>query len=215
MNKPTDKRIIRTRKSLQTALLQLMKTKNIRDITIKELVNEAGINRSTFYLHYSCVQDILEELQNYYLNELEQICQKEYVSDPENNENGDSFSFVVDILMLNFNNLDLCHAIFGSNGDIKYQEKITRILEKMITERITAILGHEYKVSRFLSTFYLQGCIKMLQEWTFQTHLRPKPEKMAFLIYRIIMTYVHYMEGHPEIDHWLLEESNPSSTGHF
>ena len=60
MSKPIDKRVIKTRRRLHTALLGLMKNKNIRDISVKELVEEARINRSTFYLHYDNIFDILE-----------------------------------------------------------------------------------------------------------------------------------------------------------
>ena len=207
MSDQMDKRVIRTRKRLHNALLKLMKTKNIREITVKELVEEAGINRSTFYLHYNSVPEILESLQQFYLDKVLEISKKDYVPDPENHEDTDAFSFVVDLLMLSFDHLDLCYAIFGPHGDPVFQQKITKIIEDMIMNRIYQILGHKYRVSHFLSTFYIQGCIMMLIEWTFQPSIRPNPEKMAILSYRLVMAFVHFIEDHPEIDQWLMDDS--------
>ena len=43
------------------ALIELLKIKEFDYITIKELCNKAGFNRSTFYLHYESTNDVLEE----------------------------------------------------------------------------------------------------------------------------------------------------------
>jgi len=47
-----DNRVRYTKTVLQQALLKLLQTKHIDKITIKELCQEAKINRGTFYLHY-------------------------------------------------------------------------------------------------------------------------------------------------------------------
>ena len=44
----TDRRILRTRALLRQALAELMQEKNAGDITVKELVAHANVNRSTF-----------------------------------------------------------------------------------------------------------------------------------------------------------------------
>ncbi len=46
---------------MNQALLELLKTKDIEFITITEITKKAGVNRSTFYLHYDSVCDLLEE----------------------------------------------------------------------------------------------------------------------------------------------------------
>ena len=47
------------------ALIQLLEKKDIEYITIKEICNKAGVNRSTFYLHYENINDLVEETMNY------------------------------------------------------------------------------------------------------------------------------------------------------
>lgn len=45
----TDRRKRKTQQAVQTAFAKLISTKDIKDITIKELCEEADINKSTFY----------------------------------------------------------------------------------------------------------------------------------------------------------------------
>ena len=54
----TDRRIVRTRDSLGDALVQLMGEKPFDAITVQEILDRAGVGRSTFYTHY-CDKDDL------------------------------------------------------------------------------------------------------------------------------------------------------------
>ena len=54
-----DRRVRKTRAQLRAGLARLMQQKNIKEITVKELVDEIDINRSTFYLHYTDIYQIL------------------------------------------------------------------------------------------------------------------------------------------------------------
>ena len=46
---------------MNEALLILLEKKEYEFITIKEICEKAGVNRSTFYLHYESIDDLLEE----------------------------------------------------------------------------------------------------------------------------------------------------------
>lgn len=59
-----DKRCKKTRKAIKTALMGLMSEKDISEITITEIADEADINRKTFYAHYKDVYGILDEIEN-------------------------------------------------------------------------------------------------------------------------------------------------------
>lgn len=47
------------------ALIYLLEKKDIEHITIKEICHRAGVNRSTFYLHYETIYDLVFETANY------------------------------------------------------------------------------------------------------------------------------------------------------
>ena len=46
---------------MDEAFLELIEKKDFAYITVKEICEKAGVNRSTFYLHYETVGDLLEE----------------------------------------------------------------------------------------------------------------------------------------------------------
>ena len=59
----TDRRILRTRALLRQGLAELMQEKNAGDITVKGLVAHANVNRSTFYLHYTDIDQMLASVE--------------------------------------------------------------------------------------------------------------------------------------------------------
>ena len=61
-NRKTDRRTLYTRMVIKDALLSLLADKEYADVTIADLCREAEINRGTFYLHYSNLHEVLEEL---------------------------------------------------------------------------------------------------------------------------------------------------------
>ena len=50
------------RECIQAALIRLMKTKDLKDITITELTKTAGVSRTTYYRNYYDKADVLQDL---------------------------------------------------------------------------------------------------------------------------------------------------------
>lgn len=61
-----DKRIIRTRVAIFNAVFDLATEKELDKITVVELCERAGINKSTFYLHYKSINDCLQQCFEYF-----------------------------------------------------------------------------------------------------------------------------------------------------
>ena len=53
-----DRRVIKTRESIEKAFLELLGTKPLDKITVVELARAARIHKSTFYLHYLDIPDL-------------------------------------------------------------------------------------------------------------------------------------------------------------
>ena len=58
----TDRRVLRTKKFITDALLNLLMEKQFNDITIQEITDTANVGRATFYLHYNSKEDCLMQL---------------------------------------------------------------------------------------------------------------------------------------------------------
>lgn len=67
MNK-SESKYFRTATKMDLALIELLKQKPIEYITVSELCKTAGVNRSTFYLHYEHIGDLLDETTRYMLD---------------------------------------------------------------------------------------------------------------------------------------------------
>lgn len=64
MNK-SESKYFNTAEKMDRALLTLLEKKDLPYITVKEICTEAGVNRSTFYLHYETVGDLMAECAEY------------------------------------------------------------------------------------------------------------------------------------------------------
>ena len=54
---------------MDKAFLELLEKKDFAFITVKEICQAAGVNRSTFYLHYETIADLLEESSQYIIRQ--------------------------------------------------------------------------------------------------------------------------------------------------
>ena len=59
-----DRRVRKTKTQLKAGLARLLKEKGINEITVTELTEQVDINRSTFYLHYRDIYDMMEKIGN-------------------------------------------------------------------------------------------------------------------------------------------------------
>lgn len=66
-----DRRVLRTRKAIRSAFLQLLSRKELEKITVTEIADAADVDRKTVYNYYEGVYAILDELENELAQEFE------------------------------------------------------------------------------------------------------------------------------------------------
>lgn len=59
-----NRKIRYTKRALRESLVELLESKKISEITVKELCDQADINRTTFYSHYDDMDAFIEEVEN-------------------------------------------------------------------------------------------------------------------------------------------------------
>ncbi|MGF9966820.1 TetR/AcrR family transcriptional regulator [Bacillus rhizoplanae] len=95
-NKPyTDPRILRTRKLIRDAFVELLQEMDIERISVNRLAGCATINRVTFYLHYRDIPDMLEKMADDMIKDISIILNK-------TQENQKSTEEMVWKMMVNF-----------------------------------------------------------------------------------------------------------------
>lgn len=84
-----DLRIVKTRQNIENSLLELLDTKEFKDITIQDILDKALINRSTFYRHYKDKYDLIEQIAAKYIDHA-----REYLNHRFHSENVELLSVV-------------------------------------------------------------------------------------------------------------------------
>lgn len=174
----TDKRVVRTKKSIKNALFKIMEKKELSDITISELTNAAGVNRRTFYTHYRCLTDILDEIESDLVTELKRISCRFDETDFENS---------VHELFLNFFKL--------MEGEFDYYFHLMRMdMRGILTSRLRNALKesatpaaarstYEFsdKNKNIVSAFFAGGFLAFFMEWYYSENRIP-PEDAATIV---------------------------------
>ncbi|GEL07378.1 TetR/AcrR family transcriptional regulator [Salisediminibacterium halotolerans] len=65
-----DRRVRKSKHALKQSLVTCLKTKPLDRITVSELVRSADLNRSTFYQHFTNLDELYDELVRDTMNEL-------------------------------------------------------------------------------------------------------------------------------------------------
>ena len=105
--KTIDRRVLRTKKNIRQAFLQLLSEKPLTQLTVKELSEQADINRKTFYMYYSNVEDILSELEDELVQKLVLVFEKELFE----REPFDSYSFFENLNLAIQEDIDLYRTL--------------------------------------------------------------------------------------------------------
>lgn len=193
-----DRRIRKTRRVIRQCLTELLKTKRIQDITVREISEKADINRGTFYLHYRDIFDLMEQIENELLEELEDVLNHFKASDLLSNP---ALVFTR-VFQLVKENSDMVSILIGQNGDINFVNRLKDIVrEKCLKDWMELFrpgAGGGRQTSRSPQntllddsafeayySFTVTGCIGLVQYWL-DSGLKETPEQLASLVEQII-----------------------------
>lgn len=161
-----DRRVRKSKESLKKSLIELMKHKPVNNITVKELVSKADLNRSTFYNYYSDIPDMLkkleEEIYNEFLYTVElHIGKYEDINDISKEAKG----FIEDMCDVIKNNYDFCKSIFSQNGDINFLFKLEELVENHLKDHIKETYNGDINDLIYVYSFFKSGYIGILKTW--------------------------------------------------
>ena len=161
-----DRRIRKSKESLKHSLINLMKEKPVNNITVKELVSAADLNRSTFYDYYCDIPDMLEsleeELYNEFLHILELHITKEGITHDIYNE---AHKFIEDMCDVIKENVQFCKCVFSKNGDISFLFKLEELVENHIKDQLREEFDGKMDHLAYVYSFVKSGYIGILKSW--------------------------------------------------
>lgn len=170
MNK-SESKYFNTALKMVKAFLKLLEEKDFEYITVKEICKYAGVNRSTFYLHYETIGDLLSESVQY-INEqflsYFSIEDMDIFCNIKKADLNDLFlikpEFLKPYLTFIFENKKLFLTSL-SNAD---SLRLTESYDKMFTHILNPILDRfeiPENEKKYMITFYINGIIAVINEW--------------------------------------------------
>lgn len=184
-----DRRIRRTKKLLKESLATLLLQKKLNDITVKELVELADLNRGTFYLHYRDIYEMLTQIEAEMLNELQEISDR-YAPDvlrvsPK--------PYITEVFHYVADNQTFCKMLLGPYGDIGFVEKLKKMVEekcfRLLIETCPQKALPDYE---FFAAYTVSGSIGLLQRWM-ESGMKVSPEELAEVAEGMIQNGMEYL----------------------
>lgn len=170
MNK-SESKYFNTALKMDKAFLSLLETKSFAYITVKEICEKASVNRSTFYLHYETMEDLLSENVEY-MNEQFLAYMKQtpdaFVSQIEQYPIDQLYLITTEYLTPYLSYIKEHKRLFSTaikntkvlRLDESY-EKMFRIVFEPILERYQVPVRNR----RYVMSFYIQGLMAIITQW--------------------------------------------------
>ena len=129
------KQFERTDRDITNALLLLLEKNRFEKITVAQIIEEAGINRSTFYQHFSDKYEIVERLQAKYLDEFVAVAQSVGAM-----ENPDLNDYAIALQAYFQKNRSILKKIFSiQSSSLPLKDRIRQYLEEMLGKNLHQI----------------------------------------------------------------------------
>ncbi len=168
MNK-NESKYFSTASFFDEALLYLLEEKDIEYITVKEICKKAGLNRSTFYLHYENINDLVEETLNYVNEKFINYFDKDLMvfKDKIKNSSLDDLiliekRYLTPYLTFIKDNRKIFNASFNNPSVMKTSSKYNHLKTNIL---IPILDRFEVEEKDYLLTFYINGIISIIKEW--------------------------------------------------
>jgi AcrR family transcriptional regulator len=180
----SDRRIQRTRKLLQMALIELIAERGYYEITIRDIIDRANVGRTTFYLHYankdelfiSCHETILEE---FHFGPLSPLSREELLSSEA------PPGMTAAYRHLEATRPHLSHIFQGKDGLLILRRIRARAAEQTEASLRAAFAEADGSIPIEVLANYLAGAQIAILQWCLETRQPYKPESLAKMFHRL------------------------------
>lgn len=173
-----DHRIRLTKILIHKSMLELLREKPINKITVIEICKRSGLHRTTFYLHYSDIFALLDEIKEHIANIIYTI-----VQDATQKNSKHEFRFHINRSIVQ--NFEYFEFICSDHCEAEFQEQIINIAR----ECSFSLWRKEYPNAKeadlsILYTFIAFGSVAVIRSWV-QNGMRESPGKIDEYIEKI------------------------------
>jgi AcrR family transcriptional regulator len=146
-----------TRKAFVDAFCSLYAHTPIEKITIQEITNKAGYNRSTFYQYFKDANDLLSYLEDEIISHVKDAV----ISHLERVDFEDAF--IISFTEMQKGMETYAEALLGNQNSTKSAERIKSAMMPVIMQHFS-ICEHDIN-AMYVLEFYLSGVISIASRW--------------------------------------------------
>lgn len=172
--KRTDRRVKYSLMVIKDSFVKLLKQKPLSKITIKEICDEADVNRATFYAHFSDQYDLLHQIEQELVDGINQ-----YLTGHDFNKISEAPVEILErILEYIKENYELFDLLLNLNGDNRFQQEVMNFIGQQHFSAMTA----DQTDSEYMYIFYANGSIGVIKKWLKDGMKRPAKDMAEFIL---------------------------------
>lgn len=188
MNK-SESKYFNTAIKMDKAFLDLLAEKDFEYITVKEICKRADVNRSTFYLHYETIADLLNESVEYISNDFQKYFSKNDIISKINSLPLEELIFIKPDYIIPYlsyvkDNKKLFQTAVLHSGTLQFDKAYKRMFEYIFSPILMRFDIPENE-RQYIMVFYINGIIALIMEWL-KNDCRESVEDIADIIIRNI-----------------------------
>ncbi len=157
-----DQRVMLTKRLLQEGLFRLLESKGIDDVGVSELCAESGINRATFYRHYTQPRDILADTRRGIIRDVRAIAEQ---TAAESN----LALWLENLCRYFYEHRELLCLLFKTRTDDEFAETISGLFNGQFLSVLSKAFPDMDEDSLKLTVYgYAGGFYYILRQWLFE-----------------------------------------------
>ena len=181
-----------TRLLIRRAFTELLTKKPIQSISVKELCENAGINRGTFYAHYSDIYELLESIEEDMFADFREVVSPLLKGKPDG---PDLEEITAGIFRCLRENSDLCAVTLGEYGDKKFASRLLDYgLDICLKSYGKQFPNASTRKIEYFYSFASGGCISILQKWL-SDGMKESAEQAAAMAVSMITRGIGFLAG--------------------
>lgn len=167
-----DRRVEKTKKAIMNAYFHLIIIDKQEKVTVTQIAKKANIDRKTFYLHYTCTEDIVKDFAMDRIAELKEMLIQE-------NFSKESFSILRFFELLNQiveRYLNIFHFISLNRAYAYFFDQIKEMLIDIVAELYRGFFDFPETKLKLYADFYIAGIISVYMRWIHENFPIPMHE---------------------------------------
>ena len=179
----------RTTRIIRESFIQLLKEKNIDDISINDLSEAADINRTTFYRYYSDIYALMDDISD----KLFELIFSNIAKTNSQNVNEVPYNMILNAITEIEKNKELCKILICYHKDSKFEKKLVESFMDL-SYQIHAPQYHYCGDANLQFNYIINGMIGLLRTWLENDCALPKKNVAHLVDKNVTSAYILLME---------------------